>query len=801
MKKNNNRENLTKTNQERSSLSEKQSKKFQQYFENSINISEIENRENKDQKQSYLNRENKNKENSIKSSIYLDEQSIQQLNKEINTINTNNNVIKKKLTKEDLDNIPLPIFSCIYCSNDYLPFKHLSNEILVSKYYYLTSVYDMKLLDKIIQYQPLIDQDHKNHRILDIIIKNTDYLKKYYNKKNSMNFYCSQKFKMLYINNNLKITKYFLQRIEDCIIRKKNKDLTNKKHNNNRCSNFHLSYKLSFHNNSTTNDILNNLIGSTKNNNTIGTGTCAGTGSYSSINNIVSFSLNNNENTTNNNNINIINNNNNNGNNNNNNNNILCLNNLKMMENIMEKIEKNGESESDGEGGEELLNIFGNQSQMQIHKKINKNEISFEEKYYDIWNPIITIISENEKKNSDSNNEKKEQNTKLDQNINKNILIDNIKNNYLEKRKIKTNDLFTYSQTTCIKNKVIINLNNNKKKLNKLKIKKGGPSETNADFFKNNEKLNINKELLSNNNFNNNLFHFKSTYMHKNKRNKNNQIYHNFDNKNILNIFNSKPNYYESLSQTKEENKMKTKKESERNKLSDLDKFKNMTININNNGAKNLLFLLKHPKSTSHSNQMSQKMVNININNRKINNNKLSSFRKNLGNRNYILFKPQENSSARTKNAINKKFNFNSFFSDFNNIYMKSSRNMSKKRELLFRYDGKNLKNNSIFGEDEHFKDKSGYSSCTHFQINLSKILYKNEPKEKISELMKNLFKTKNYKININDFINPIKKVREIKNKNIKKIDNNLKVPLLNKRSLSVSRYVFPKMDFVKKII
>ena len=226
-----------------------------------------------------------------------------------------------------------------------------------------------------------------------------------------------------------------------------------------------------------------------------------------------------------------------------------------------------------------------------------------------------------------------------------------------------------------------------------------------------------------------------------------------------------------------------------------------MTININNNGAKNLLFLLKHPKSTSHSNQMSQKMVNININNRKINNNKLSSFRKNLGNRNYILFKPQENSSARTKNAINKKFNYNSFFSDFNNIYMKSSRNMSKKRELLFRYDGKNLKNNSIFGEDEHFKDKSGYSSCTHFQINLSKILYKNEPKEKISELMKNLFKTKNYKININDFINPIKKVREIKNKNIKKIDNNLKVPLLNKRSLSVSRYVFPKMDFVKKII
>ena len=785
---NNNEENVNRINQDISSLSEKQSKKLQFYFDNSINISEIENKENKDLKESYLHIENKNNDNSLKISLYLDNQSIHQNNKEIYS---NNNAIKKKLTKEDLDNIPLPIFSCIYCSNDYLPFKHLSNEILVSKYYNLTSIFDMKILDKLIQYQPLIDQDHKNHRIIDIIIKNTDYLKKYYKKDNSLNYYISQNFKMFYINNNLKITKYFLQRIEDSLIRKKNKDLTNKKYNKNK--NKIISYKLSFHHNSTTNDIVNNIIGNTKNNsNTIGTGTCAGTGSYSSMNNIISLSLNNNEN--NNNNI------------NNNNNNIICLNNLNMMENIMEKIEKNTESENDYDGGEEFLNIFGNESQMQMDKKIIKNKIDFEDKYYDIWNPIITIIDENESNITESGIDKKENNEKCNKQNNKVIFNDNYRNNYLEKREKKFKDIFSYSQTTYLNNKIITNLNNKKRKLNKLNFKRIGLSETNCEFFKNNEKCH---DLILNNNHNNNLLKFKSVYINRNERNKNNHLFHNFDsNNNILDAFNkNKINYYESLSLNKEVNKSKDKEEKEKNKInkiSDLDKFKNMTININNNASKNLLFLLKHPKTTSHSNQMNQKMVNININNPKITNDKLSSI-KNDNNINEITFKPQENSSARIKKAINKKFNFNNILCGFNNLNKKNNnnRNMSKKRQLLNRHNIKNIKSNSILGYEEHFehfRNKSGFSSCTHFQINLSKILHKNKPKEKANELVKKIFNNRNYKININDFLNQIKKEREIKNNNVQKINNNyLIVPLLKKRSASVSKHIIPKIGLTKK--
>ena len=122
------------------------SNSFQNYFQNSI--SEIENSKNEPRKQLILNEETI-KDHSICSYINLDEPSFIQVKKSKNE-NENNN-IKKKLTKEDLDNIPLPIFSCIYCSNDHLSFNHLSNEVLSEKYYNQTSIYDMKLLEKLIQ--------------------------------------------------------------------------------------------------------------------------------------------------------------------------------------------------------------------------------------------------------------------------------------------------------------------------------------------------------------------------------------------------------------------------------------------------------------------------------------------------------------------------------------------------------------------------------------------------------------------------------------------------------------------------
>ena len=57
-----------------------------------------------------------------------------------NNIKTINVMPLKKFKKEDLDYIPLPVFSCIYCSNEYISFNHLSKEILSNKYLFQASI-------------------------------------------------------------------------------------------------------------------------------------------------------------------------------------------------------------------------------------------------------------------------------------------------------------------------------------------------------------------------------------------------------------------------------------------------------------------------------------------------------------------------------------------------------------------------------------------------------------------------------------------------------------------------------------
>src|SRR5690348_10574562 len=46
---------------------------------------------------------------------------------------------KKKRKKEDLDETPLPIFDCIYCSNEKVVFDHMSREIISERFLYNTS--------------------------------------------------------------------------------------------------------------------------------------------------------------------------------------------------------------------------------------------------------------------------------------------------------------------------------------------------------------------------------------------------------------------------------------------------------------------------------------------------------------------------------------------------------------------------------------------------------------------------------------------------------------------------------------
>ena len=86
---------------------------------------------------------------------------------------------KSKIKKEELNNIPIPIFSCIYCSNEKIVFTHMINKIIEKKYLLLTSKNDMKILDELI----------KKKTIQNLQVENQEeYIKKYYKYKESKLF-------------------------------------------------------------------------------------------------------------------------------------------------------------------------------------------------------------------------------------------------------------------------------------------------------------------------------------------------------------------------------------------------------------------------------------------------------------------------------------------------------------------------------------------------------------------------------------------------------------------------------------
>ena len=92
----------------------------------------------------------------------------------------NTEIIKKKNKKRNKDELnltPLPIFSCIYCSNEKVAFSHLSLEILSGKYLFQTSNYDIQELEKIIN-SSLIEKDNEDNKLIKIIIQYHEYLKK-----------------------------------------------------------------------------------------------------------------------------------------------------------------------------------------------------------------------------------------------------------------------------------------------------------------------------------------------------------------------------------------------------------------------------------------------------------------------------------------------------------------------------------------------------------------------------------------------------------------------------------------------
>ena len=156
-------------------------------FNNSFNLSDVSKIDINDEKINLKNDKNNHINNNyidnIDVNISLESLFISKNNLANQYLKVNKGSNKKKLRKEDLNNIPLPIFSCIYCSNDKLSFKHLSNEILTNKYLFQTSIFDLKELDILINYNPKKSRVNQNNKLIKIFIKNLEYINRFYNKK------------------------------------------------------------------------------------------------------------------------------------------------------------------------------------------------------------------------------------------------------------------------------------------------------------------------------------------------------------------------------------------------------------------------------------------------------------------------------------------------------------------------------------------------------------------------------------------------------------------------------------------
>ena len=295
---------------------------------------------------------------------------------------------KKKIKKEELNNIPLPIFSCIFCCNEIVSFRHLSNEIISNKYLFQTSIYDIKQLDFLISGK--INKKIDNDKLLDIILNNFENIKEYINSDKINNFFKSKKFKTRCEYNKLLIKNKFRTKFEEKVNKKKKDFYFKEVKGTYKISKNSLNNKCLFNTNSLINnysslaglipkesELIHNLA--EKQNNSI-------TSSHlSNIN--IHGNMNKNE-------IGLIG----------------KDNNKHYVENIVEKIDKNVESD-----------IFDFLGENDLKRKINKKDIEWEDTYYDINNPIINddeinnqlfleednileIINQRENKNKNNHN-------------------------------------------------------------------------------------------------------------------------------------------------------------------------------------------------------------------------------------------------------------------------------------------------------------------------------------------------------------------------------------------------------------
>ena len=409
--------------------------------------------------------ENFSKINIQNDNINLEESEIQSgiLSNENNELNEDRKKTKKKRTKDDLNNTPLPVFECLYCTNEKIVFQHFINEILSDKYLLQTSIYDMNDLNKIIINKRLIN-NNKDEKLFNLIIKSTEYIKAYNPKQEIDSYFKSDKFTNLCLKTKTDTNKLFKNKIEDSIVRKK-KDFYFK--GINKIPKNSMNNKGLFN---STNSLINNFnalsglvepVQTTNNaNNNIKNNYTIGTYSNNSIN-FNSLSLNNNEF------------------------NCYCKDNNNMLDYIVEKIEKNEESVNYVDDKDLIIDFF----KFDLSRKINNKDIKWENKIYDIWNPEIdSDFDENEDNDENDDNTNKISNDTKNRSINMNI--NNINNKFLGLNKNISNKSMGFIKYQKNKGKNLIFTFNKKK----------DKSKTNKKNNNNNQENEINKSNKLNNN-------------------------------------------------------------------------------------------------------------------------------------------------------------------------------------------------------------------------------------------------------------------------------------------------------------
>ena len=360
----------------------------------------------------------------------------------------------KKRNKDELNLTPLPIFSCIYCSNDKIAFSHLSKEIFSEKYLFQTSNYDIQELNKLIN-DSLIEKDIQDDKLIKIIIENTEYFKKYFFFENSMNFFNSNQYKLFCVKNHNYINQYLNNKLENSINRKKNEQIFKEIKLIPKNSNYNKSLF------NTTNSLVNNIAAFNIQENNINNNKNSSNISDSNFN---SISLNYDNYSQNNNNIKLLN-----------------VNSIG-MDFIVENIDKDSEEEE-----EDFLNFF----KFDLRRKINHDDINWEEKYFDIWNPIF----------SDDENDNKLINRK--NNIEVKFLINKNSSNSFQLNNINKYKNFNDSLHS---NKRYLNLSNKERNKNKIKTQQLDKLlNDKVDYIQKINKVNI-RNLINNNNNNNNIY-------------------------------------------------------------------------------------------------------------------------------------------------------------------------------------------------------------------------------------------------------------------------------------------------------